>query len=411
MCIKKEFNKLDSNVHLDRFDKEERVLIKQIRKYHKDHPDTDRVNMEIFSQKFFLDVPCTPDEVVVYRLLFKSISKEPDPEVAKNIIRDLRVMEFNKALEDAQNSYILGEDIDLYETVADHVHYFESDIRRAANADYCKATVQEILEDHENGSIMPWKLRCLQESMPGVRTKNQIIVALRPGRGKTSFMVDNCVHWLKPGGYLRESNRPVLWFNNEGDKLKIKGSFLRCVLCRDFQGIQEMGWERAQELYDELIGGPDMVQIYDIHNRDYKYLQRIIEDKNPGVVVWDMLDNVRGFSADRRDQELESLYQWAREMAVQHDFLSLITSQVSDQGANLQWIPDNCLKDSRTGKQGACDAIITIGTNDDPGFERVRYVYIPKEFKGSPLEGASPKCLTEVIFDSPTCRYLNAKTK
>jgi len=102
------------------------------------------------------------------------------------------------------------------------------------------------------------------------------------------------------------------------------------------------------------------------------------------------------------------MYQWARECSVKYDFLSLPTSQVSVEGAGTQWIPESCLKDSKTGKQGACDAIITIGTEDRVGFENSRFIYIPKT-KSKPVDGALADCRSEAVFHSAASLYLNPK--
>lgn len=248
--------------------------------------------------------------------------------------------------------------------------------------------------------------------MPGIRTGMQIIVAMRPGMGKTSFCADNGMYWLQ-SELAKNSSRPIVWFNNEGKKIRVKGSFIRSALGMDFPQISDKGWEWANLEFIKQCGGQDRLRIYDIHGKDSRYLERIIDRDKPFAVFWDMLDNIKhtGTSGkdDRQDQKLEAIYQWARECAVKYDFLSIPTSQVSVEGAGLQYIPASCLKDSKTGKQGACDSIITIGSKDIPGFEMSRYIYIAKDFKGSPLPGANPRCRTQVVFDPAICRYLNPK--
>ena len=396
---------------MDRFDKEARCIINEVGKYWKTYED-DPFSMEVFAQKFYNDVPCTPQEVLFYNSVFEDMLKPPNSNLAANMIQQLRTMEFNKAIEEVQTSYTIGEEVDLYESIRKLTEQFKGDIQRSGSDDYCKASIQDIMQDNDNGSALDWKLDCLRRSMPGIRTGMQIIVGLRPGMGKTSFCADNGVHWLQ-STFAKESQRPIVWFNNEGKKIRVKGSFVRAALGMDFPEISKKGWDWADRTFNELLGGEDMLRIYDVHGKDSAYIERIIDKDRPFVVFWDMLDNVRhtgnNTANDRQDQKLEALYQWARECAVRYDFLSIPTSQVSVEGAGLQWIPDSCLKDSKTGKQGACDAIITIGTKDKLGFENSRYIYIPKAFKGSPLIGASASCRTQVVFDPSTSRYLNPK--
>lgn len=407
---RQEYNKLWSSIPLSRFDKEIRTVLNAIDVYWRS-TEGNEWNQELFESKFFFGSDLSGDERKLYSSIFKVMQTDPDKNTAKEIIRELRLLKFSKEIEDVQNSYALGEEIDLYEAVRDVLQEFEHDVRRTSDEGYCRATVEEVIQDGISGNSLEWGLECLNRSMPDLRTGLQIIGAARPGVGKTSFMVDQCVHFVR-GKYIQETRRPVVWFNNEGKGVRIKGGFLRAALNRNFEQIAELGIEEAERRLTEKCGDPALFQVYDIHGKDYKYLERIIEKVQPCVVVWDMLDNVRGApgykSGDRTDQRLEGLYQWAREGAAMYDFLSLPTSQVSVEGAGLQWIPENALKDSKTGKQGACDAIITIGTNDKPGFERSRFIYVPKT-KSEPLPGAYADCRTEVVFNKGSGNYLNPK--
>ncbi len=410
LTYRDQWQKLKSSIHLDRFDKEIRAVLKQIDKYWHAH-ELDEMDMETFVMAFYLNNIVSDKERDFYNKIFELMSQEPDWEIGKDLIRDLRTMEFNKEVESAQNDFALGQDIDIYETIRGHVSEFERDIRRDADTGYCTASIQDILEDEEHGSKLPWHLDCLRRAMPGLRTGMQVIVAARPGKGKTSFLAHANVQFLQ-GEYIKSSGRPIVWFNNEGKKIRIKGSHVRAALRKDFDEISEIGWESAQDQYANIIGAEDNLRIYDIHGRDYMYLERIIENDKPAVVVWDMLDNVKGFYGsrgnDRKDQQLEALYQWARECAVKYDFLSLPTSQISVEGANTQWVPDSMLKDSKTGKQGACDAIITIGSVEREGFTDSRFIYVPKT-KFKPAVGFPADCRTEVVFDGTRSLYLNPK--
>jgi replicative DNA helicase len=61
------------------------------------------------------------------------------------------------------------------------------------------------------------------------------------------------------------------------------------------------------------------------------------------------------------------------------------------------------LKDSRTGKQGAADVILTIGTVNEPGLENSRYFGTTKKKKARTGAPSSPR--TEVQFIGDRGRY------
>jgi len=120
-----------------------------------------------------------------------------------------------------------------------------------------------------------------------------------------------------------------------------------------------------------------------------------------------MVDNIKfGGSAlnggQRTDQILEAQYQWARMMAVKHDTPVIATSQISADGDGLQYPTLPMLKDSKTGKQGAADAIITLGAVNDPAYSGSRFIGTTKNKLRRQGAPASPQC--EVVFDGERAR-------
>ena len=405
------YERLRSSIVLDRFDKEIRVILNTTAMYYKEY-EHEEIDPEVFLNLLFTRNDFSEEDRKLYRSIVGIMQEDADPDRAKEIIRELRLLQFSKDIEVANSEFAIGADIDLYETIRMHVESYEKDVRKAVDSAYCQDTIQDIAEGEAAGIPLQWYLKCMQGSMPDLCTGKQYIIAARPGVGKTSFMAHNSAHMLQLP-HIKESGRPVCWMNNEGQKGVIKGYTYRAVLCRGFDEIQtDLGWDRAEELYNETLGGADRFRIYDIHGKDYQYIERIIDRDNPIVVVYDMLDNIRGnplgVAGDREDKRLESLYQWARECAVKYNHLSLPTSQVSVEGADTRWVPAHALKESKTGKQGACDGIITIGFDPDKRFESSRFINIPKT-KSRPAIGHSAACQTEVVFDGKTSRYLNPK--
>lgn len=389
------------------FDKEIRLLLEEIARYWKANPDIEEIQIEVFAQNFRLKHQSLSEaEWSVYQDILLLMQENPDEAIATELVRALKTMQFSKELDETNTRYSIGEDIDIFESIRDLIDKYENDVRKSASDDWCKADLEEIIMDETKGLTLTPRLKCLQNAMPGLRTGMQIIVAARPGKGKTSFCADLITGIMQQPEFQQEQ-RPVLWFNNEGKAIRIKGTCIRAALRKDFNDIVSMGADKATKEFERVTGGRDSFRIYDIHGRDYRHLERIIENAHPLIVVWDMLDNVRGFRGagnNRTDERLEQLYQWSRECSVKYDFLSIPTSQISNDGAGLQWVPDSCLKDSKTGKQGACDAILTIGTESKVGFEHSRFLYLPKT-KFTPVKGFPADLRSEVYFDETIAAF------
>jgi replicative DNA helicase len=117
-----------------------------------------------------------------------------------------------------------------------------------------------------------------------------------------------------------------------------------------------------------------------------------------------MIDNIRGFGdMARTDLMLEEMYKWARERSVKYDCIGLATSQISNDGDGMQFPTLGMLKDSKTGKQGACDFQLMIGASNDPGLAGSRFISLPKNKLRRPDGASDPRA--EVVFDAVRARY------
>jgi replicative DNA helicase len=144
--------------------------------------------------------------------------------------------------------------------------------------------------------------------------------------------------------------------------------------------------------------------VLDVHGYATGQIESILEESNPGVVVFDMIDHIRGFGdMARTDLQLEEMYKWARERSVKYDCVSLATSQISNDGDGLQFPTLSMLKDSKTGKQGAADFQIMIGASNDIGLSGSRFISLPKNKLRRPDGASDPRA--EVIFDGTRARY------
>src|SRR5690606_31011004 len=136
----------------------------------------------------------------------------------------------------------------------------------------------------------------------------------------------------------------------------------------------------------------------DIHGYNNSQVELILQDNNPGLIIYDMIDNIKfNGEAARTDLALEYMYQWARERSVKYDSIGWASSQISNDGDGLMFPTLGMLKDSKTGKQGACDFQLMIGSSNDAGLQSSRWLGLPKNKLRK--EGAPGDPRAEVIFD------------
>jgi len=218
-------------------------------------------------------------------------------------------------------------------------------------------------------------------------------------------------------------NRSILWFNNEGPGRNI---VMRCFQAALGKTIEEMAvlsktpastpeavaqYKTAiREQYAAALGGrAGVLRVFDIHGMWNWEVEDLMRMYKPAMVVFDMVDNIKfggeaNNNGQRTDQLLEAMYQWARLMGVKYDCAVFATSQISGDGDGLQYPTLSMLKDSKTGKQGAADVIITVGTVNDPMLATSRFMGCTKNKRARTGVTSSP--MTEVRFAGDIARYV-----
>lgn len=385
------------------FEKIARGVIDLVHDYWRSHPLHTEMDVELFGQALRMRLKPTDEEEVVYATMLQCMKDNERDASTYDMLNLLNEQALAMNLGDLLNDFDKNPDLDLYSEATEILDRHGQLVKDTNDSAECVDTVDDILEDYKFGTCVRLYPDCLFNSMNDLKTGDQVIIAARPGKGKTSLCAYIAVNSVRDTHGI--TPRPVVWFNNEGKSKKVKGTCMRSALNMAFNQMVELPPGKANELYEDITRG--RIRIFNVHGQNYKYIEKILKDTKPYMVFWDMLDNVKGVAAPnaRKDEKLEELYQWAREQAVINDFVSLPTSQVSVEGADMEWVPDSCLKDSKTGKQGACDGIITMGYSPKPGFENSRYLYIPKS-KFTQAPGAYQDCRTEVYFNQPVARFL-----
>jgi len=106
-------------------------------------------------------------------------------------------------------------------------------------------------------------------------------------------------------------------------------------------------------------------------------VEQIVAKYNPRVVVYDQIDKIQGFQADRPDLELGAIYEWARSLALNgHSALGITQADGTAEG--VRYLAMNHVSGAKTSKQAEADFIIGLGKSHDDDKEYSRYLSICK---------------------------------
>ena len=383
-------------------DAKTKAIIEDFGRYFQEFPSHDKIDVATFVPVFRRwHASLNSEQVESYNRVFVNMaSQTADDDQKNNILKWLAETELANKLENLVAMFNEGELDDTFGSL----QRIGDEYRKRLGikfTGFIDVPIEDLLADEFDDAGLKWRLKCLNESMRGLRPGDFGIIAGRPDKGKTSFIASE-ITFMAP--QLPE-DRNVLWLNNEGPGKRIIPRIYQAALGLTMEEMKRMSNEgKLVEAYRKFMGRLDKVRVFDIHSYNTGQVEMIMQDNNPGLVVYDMIDNIRGFGdAARTDLALEQMYQWARERSVNYDCVGLATSQISNEGDGLQFPTLGMLKDSKTGKQGACDFQLMIGAVNDPGFGNSRFIGLPKNKLRRPGHPTDPRA--EVLFDMDRSIY------
>jgi len=237
--------------------------------------------------------------------------------------------------------------------------------------DFQNMSLKHIYDEQDNYPGLRWRLNWLNKSLGSLRKGNFGFLFARPETGKTTFLASEITHMIK------QTDGDILWFNNEESNRVVADRINQAfagVERRILKGQQQAAYEKQ---YEDIVG--DRIKLVGneiTESTDPKKIEEILKATNPALIIFDQIDKIKGFKADRNDLELKAIYQWAREIAKKYAPV-IAVSQASGEADGKLWLTMNMVDGSKTSKQGEADWMLGIGKEQD-NTSRLRYFNILK---------------------------------
>lgn len=228
--------------------------------------------------------------------------------------------------------------------------------------------LEELYENTVKTPGLRWRLKTLNRSLGSLRKGNFGFIFARPETGKTTFLASEVTF------FAEQAETAGLWFNNEQQGTEVA---MRCYQAALNKTLTELLVDRtgAREDYRRITKGN--LKLYDSAAIHRKQVEKLCETIKPSFIVFDQIDKIKGFSEDREDLRLGSIYIWARELAKEYcPIIGVCQAAASAEGKRFLEMDD--IANSKTSKAAEADWILGIGKTHDEGMEFVRHFNIPK---------------------------------
>lgn len=309
---------------------------------------------------------------VFYDRVFTDIEEQQvDPVLVEDYIRE--IAERNQALETAKLAIKASEGLGSLTEVKQFLERQElsSPVSNWRN-DIVTHDLRTLLDQTFKASGLRWRLKSLNVALGSLRRGDFGFVFARPETGKTTFLASEMSHMAEQ---LPENAGPILWFNNEEGGGKVQIRCYQAILGLTVDEIRSQDPDVLQKRFLEMTRGK--LQIVNNKSMTKSYVESVCEGMKPSVIIFDQIDKITGFQADRNDLELKELYGWARALAEKYG-PTIAVCQAGATGDNKMWLTMNDVDSSKTSKQGEADWILGIGYVFDPGKEYIRYFHLSK---------------------------------
>jgi hypothetical protein len=389
------------------------LMLDALRSYYKEFPDTKELPFDVFDgwAMEFKWKTQPDDKKSLLKVLLKQMREPVPPEAEQGMIEKLLELELATTAVSKIVQWNGGAEFSLRDELSALAETITDRMDRKARLPLVTESPEELMQMDEHDIGIHFRLPTLVKNLRAMRGGDFGIYAMRPDAGKTTFLTSESSHWITQlDSVWPDQKRTGIWLNNEGPGKRIKQRWYQSLLGATIPEMVE--WAKDGSIRDRIekaMGGDiHRMQFYDIHGFNSGEVEAIIKQTNPGFIIFDMIDNITftgGMTngGQRTDQMLEAMYQSARNWCVKYDAVGVATSQISAEGEGIQYPPQSALKDSKTGKQGACDFIIMGGKLNDPAMERFRFIGTPK----NKLHRAGGKrdVREEVMMDAERARF------
>lgn len=340
-------------------------------------------------------------DAAVYLQMFEVLEKA---DVQEDVLHDLLVQikqrevaerlgiaafDFAEGKKDLTAIKDIYESFDKIESTLEEVEYVTDDLDELYNQTIATPGLK-------------WRLGSLNRMLGSLRKGDFGFVFARPETGKTTFLASEVAY------FAEQSEHPLLWINNEEQGNKVMTRLYQASLGVTLDDLMRDRNASKQEYFKRTKGN---IRLFD----DASIFKRQIEDLcskyQPGLVVIDQIDKVKGFTADRDDLKLGAVYQWARELA--KEYCPVIgVCQADGTGEGVKWLNMGHVANAKTSKQAEADFIIGIGKTNEQGMENIRYINISKnKLQGDPGTDSSQRHgFCEVIIEASYARYRDIGT-
>lgn len=291
-----------------------------------------------------------------YDDLFRKIDKtEPiKPEIAEDVLSSMFQQYVGDQVANIGFDFVNGTKTTL-EPLRRLLEDYKDDFTPNLRIEWNDISIDTLLTANDLETQWKFNIPTLRRKVEGVSGGHLLLVGARPNTGKTSFHASLVAG---PDGWARQGAKCIILCNEESYE-RVGARYLCAATNMTMEEVRG-NIALARSRYDPVRQN---IRIKDSTNKDMRWVEAVVKNEKPDIVILDMGDKFATKNTDKSDIYLKDAAIHARNIAKQYKCCVVWMSQLSAVAEGKVFVDQSMMEGSKTGKAAEADLMILISKN------------------------------------------------
>ena len=291
-----------------------------------------------------------------YEDLFRKIDRaEPiKPEIAEDTLSKMFQQYVGDQVATLGFDFVNGTKTSL-EPLRRLLDDYKDDFTPNLRVDWDDISIERLLEANDLQTQWKFNIPSLRRKVEGVSGGHLLLVGARPNTGKTSFHASLIAG---PEGWAHQGAKCIVLCNEESYE-RVGARYLSAATNMTMDEVKT-NVALARSRYEPVRQN---IRIKDSTNKDMQWVESVVKNEKPDIVVLDMGDKFATKNSDKSDVYLKDAAIYARNIAKQYKCCVIWMSQLSATAEGKVYVDQSMMEGSKTGKAAEADLMVLISKN------------------------------------------------
>jgi len=291
-----------------------------------------------------------------YEDLFRKINKEDTikEDIATDVLGSMFQQYVGEQVANLGFDFVNGTQTSL-EPLRRMLENYKDDFTPNLRIEWEDISIDTLLKANDLQTQWKFNIPSLRRKVEGVSGGHLLLVGARPNTGKTSFHASLIAG---PEGWAHQGAKCVVLCNEEAYE-RVGARYLSAASNMSMDEVKA-NVALARSRYEPVRKN---IRIKDSTNKDMQWVESLVKQEKPDVLILDMGDKFASKTSDKSDVYLKDAAIYARNIAKQYNCCVVWMSQLSAVAEGKVYVDQSMMEGSKTGKAAEADLMVLISKN------------------------------------------------